>query len=260
MQLKKQKTTDNVEDIQKLLKYYQEILILKEQYDNAIIGRNAIANEIKTRILLINAILNNIGSIIHNLNINFMYAEYYLNDYEKALKILLRLANESDKNFILKKITIFSNASFESVPSDHKYEKVFSKVWIIGENDALHDIEDNDVYSAIDFNTILTDLLKKGFSLILLTDFCNERFLKPSINFSENIQVESISVGEIYSNVLFYLSDEHMKNIFNRFKTFISKNGADIMGMDENLLFDAICTIKIDSANLLVREKSKKDN
>lgn len=234
------KTEITADDIRKLAIYYQEILDLKEKYNSAIVGRKKIACEIREKLLLINKFLYYFDNRNKALDTEMEYAEAFISDCEKAMNLLLRLANENENKFLLKRFSTTSYASFEIMHGDREHKNICGNIWLIGEKEVLDKIDSNNYYYGSDFGQITNAILKNNHSLIILTDHYYENNVKPWNYDSRIIQKVDIKTSGMLGNISCYLYDDDLRIAVNKFLTFINQNGADIKGIDEDSLFDII--------------------
>lgn len=234
------KTEISADDIRDLAIYYQEILDLKEKYNSAIVGRKKIACEIRKKLLLINKFLYSFDNRNKALDTEMEYAEEFINDWEKAMELLLRLANEKEDKYLLKSFFSTDYVSFEIMHGDRSHETICGTILVIGEKEVLDKIDAKKYYYGSDFGKITNEILKNGHSLVILTNHYNENNVKPWNYDSRIIQKVDIKTSGEIGDISCYLYDDDLRKAVNKFLTFINQNGADIKGIDEDILFDII--------------------
>lgn len=259
-EIKKSEIT--ADDIREFAIYYQEILDLKDNYASVAIGRKEIANEIREKLSPLNTFLYYLTNRNKSLVAEFEYAEQSISDYEIAMRLLLRLANENGDDFTLKRFITTSFASFETQHGDREHEQVGGNVWVIGEKIVLDKVGEKEHYFGGDFGKVANDILQKGHSLVIMTDHYYENNVKPCTYDSNEIQRTNISVYGMSSDISCYLYDDNLRNAVNKFMAFINQNGADIKGIDENQLFDIMKTGNVSCDKNLSKKLNfvKKDN
>lgn len=238
--IKKSKIT--ADDVREFAMYYQEILDLKDKYASVAIGRKEIAKEIREKLSPLNTFLHYLINRNEGLDTEFEYAEQYISDYEMAIRLLLRLANENGDNFTLKRFVATSFASFETQHGDREHVQVGGNVWVIGEKIILDKVDEKEHYFGSDFGKIANSILQNGHSLVIMTDHIYENNVQPWTYDSNEIQRTNISVHGMLSDISCYLYNDNLRNAVNKFMAFINQNGADIKGIDENQLFDIMKT------------------
>lgn len=229
------------EDIRDFSEYYQEFLDLKQQYAKAITGRKEIANEIREKIIFIRDFLDILNQRMKSLDMKLQFSEECINnnEYEKVLNVILRLANKGMLNFTLKRFTISGKASFETQHGDREYGTTSGNIWVIGESNVLSKIAVEETYFRSDFRIVAEQMLKFGHSLVIFTDYLYEENVKPSC-VGKKVNQKDIKVSGSNGNISCYLCEDNLKDAVNSFQNFIDQNGADIYGMDEDSLFNAI--------------------
>lgn len=228
------------EDIQKFAICYQEIITLVSNYKNAISGRKEIAEDIRNRLEFINKFLYHLTGDINKLSSEFEYVERFISDYKMAMRLFLRLANVDSNNFILKKVSYTNLFSFERRYDDREPELTCDNVWIIGEKNALDNIDEEKIYFGSELASITNNILKQGHSLIVVTDSYYENNVKPWSYDCNKFQKINIGVSNLFSSISCYLYNDELKIAVNKFLKFIKENGADIKGIDEEELFNVI--------------------
>ncbi len=227
------------DDILKYAECYQEILNLQEKYQNTIIGRKKIAKEIREKLVPLDTFLYFLTNYNRKLDTEFQYAQYYVSDYQMALRILLKLANQNQENFSFKKFHATDLATFET-NYNKEDKKVSGNIWVIGEKKILDNIDEKKNYVGSSFGEIANNILRQKHSLIILTDHYYDKNVKPWEYDTEEIQEINISINGMYRDISCYLYEDNLKKAVNQFLTFIDKNGADIKGMNEEKLLAEI--------------------
>lgn len=249
-----EKSEITADDIREFANNYQEILDLTDNYASATIGRMDFASEIREKLAPLNTFLYYLTSRNKGLDTKFKYIGEFISDYEMAMRLLLRLANENEDNFTLKMFVATSLASFETQHGDREHEQISGNVWVIGEKIVLDKVDEKEYYFGSEFGKIANEILQKGHSLVIMTDHCYENNVKPWIYDANEIQRTNISVHGMLSDISCYLYDDNLRDAVNKFMTFIKRNGADIRDIDENQLFDIVKTGNVsDDKNIAKR-------
>ncbi len=244
-------------DIYEFAMYYQEVLDLKDSYVNTTIGRNAIASEIREKLVPLKTFLSFLTSSSTALDTRFESAAHFISDYEMAMRLLVRLANENGDNFVLKKFSATSSASFEKQHGDREQEQIGGNVWVIGEKCVLTDVDEKKDYFGSDFGKVASGIVQNEHSLVMLTDHCYANNVMPWYYPSE-VQRMDIQVDGMLSDISCYLYDDDLRGAVNKFMAFINQNGADIKGIDEERLFEIMKTGNINSDNHSAKTFQKK--
>jgi len=257
-----EKAQITVDDIQDFAKCYQEVLDSRISYMKATVGRKELASDIEERLSVLKSFLNYLTNSVIGLDNDLSYVQHYVSDYKMALRLLLRLANEKDDKFILKRFVVTDIVSFEKQHGDREYENISGNIWVIGEKAILDKIDDKEYYFGCEFKKVANDILKQGYSLVIMTDYNNLDNVIPSNYNYGNIQRVNIQVANMFSDMICYLYDDNLKRSVDKFESFINKNGADIKGIDENTLFDIVRKINVSSDKNLSEKLIlvKKDN
>ncbi len=235
-------------DIYEFAMYYQEVLDLKDSYVNAAIGRNAIANEIREKLIPMEAFLSFLTSNSKAIDARFESAAHFISDYGMAMRLLVRLANENGDNFVLKKFSVTGLASFERQHGDRAHEQIGGNIWVIGEKCVLAEVDAEKDYFGSEFGKVADRLVQNGHSLVILTDHCYVNNVMPW-HYPSEVQRTAVKVDGMFSDISCYLYDDDLRGAVNKFMTFINQNGADIKGIDEEQLFEIMKTGLINSDN-----------
>lgn len=241
-------------DICELAHIYQEILDLEKKYKQATLGRRQIAEEIKKKSKLIQRFLFYINSNLRHINEKYEYEENYINDFEKAIRIILKLANKEENKYSLVKLHIKDKATFEIIHGDREEISTDGIVLIITRKDVIDNIDDKMIYRAHEIGEITSQIFNQKISLIVLTDFYCDKLLKPNtFGNKPTLGEQKINADNLVGGISCYFFDNELLNAVNDFMTFIQKNGADIRDLNEDIIVQNINTPRNDK---LVRIKN----
>ena len=244
------------EDIFGLAKVYQEIITLEEQYKQTTLGRKQIAEEIRKKANIAQRFLFYFKSNLRHINEKYEYTQDYLNDYEKAIRVILKLVNKEEQKYSQVLLHIEDEVTFETTHGDREKIPVDGKVLIIAKKDVVDKLDNELVYRAYEVGLITNKIVSQQTSLIVLTDYHYDTLVKPNIfGHTPALGEEKINAYNISGDISCYFYDEDLLEAVNAFKNFIQKNGADIKDLDENKIVQNII-----SNNELIRTKKKNSN
>lgn len=223
-------------DIYELAHDYQEILDLEEKYKQATLGKKQIAEEIRKKIFFFNRFVSHLKGYMHSINQTYEYSQEIITDLEKAIRIILRLANQNTDSYSINSLKISGRRNFETIHGDKQSAELEGIVWIITNKEALKELDSNKIYPAHEISNITLNFLKKGYSLIIFTNYSYDSIVKPNL-FNTDLTEEKISTHDLNSGISCYLQADELSNALNIFLNYISENGADIKDLDENELY-----------------------
>lgn len=243
-ELQKMKITQ--EDMQELSVCMQKVKELEEKYNESIFDRQKIAFELKEELdslRLFTWLLNN--------RINGIYSKYerlsdkeypFVTDYELAMRLLLRLANSNEEKYIVKPFYSSDFLSQETKHGDRDFEITEGTTLIIGEKGVLDSIDNSKSYWGSELGKITYQLVKNGYSLIIGTNNYFDINVKPGSGLStfHNINVTEFDIRCCGPDLSCYLFDDELKTATEKLMKFITENGADIKGLNEDKLFEVI--------------------
>ncbi len=243
-ELQKMKITQ--EDMQELSVCMQKVKELEEKYNESILDRQKIAFELKEELdslRLFTWLLNN--------RINGIYSKYerlsdkeypFVTDYELAMRLLLRLANSNEEKYIVKPFYSSDFLSQETKHGDRDFEITEGTTLIIGEKGVLDSIDNSKSYCGSELGKITYQLVKNGYSLIIGTNNYFDINVKPGSGLStfHNINVTEFDIRCCGPDLSCYLFDDELKTATEKLMKFITENGADIKGLNEDKLFEVI--------------------
>ena len=240
------------EDIFGLAKVYQEIITLEEQYKQTTLGRKQIAEEIRKKVNIMQRFLFYLKSNLRHINEKYEYSQDYINDYEKAIRLILKLANKEENQYSQVLLHIEDEATFETIHGDREKLPAYNKAIIITKKEIVDNIDANRVYRAHEIGKLTEEIYKQQVSLIILTDYYHHSLVKPNtFNNNPTLGEEQIDADDVVGNISCYLFDDDLFDVISAFKNFIQQNGADIKDLDENEIIKNITA----STTKLVRTK-----
>lgn len=233
-------------DLQDVAAYYQDILNLETAYETATMGRKQLGQTIKKKLLSVQSFLHLLEIRNDQLVNHLSYAEQYINDYEMAIRVLLRMANDPSENFVLKQFQTldFASTHYEGQISTEECVCQHNTVWLIGKREVLDTVDNKKVSLGSDFGKVADDLLTKGTSLIVFTNHRLVSNVTPKHYDPKKIDHRDLMVKTTNGIDRFscYLCEDSLKDAVIQFTDFIEENGSDIKGIAEDALFNAIQT------------------
>lgn len=223
-------------DIMDFANSYEKLKKLLDSYSSSY-SRKQAANEIREKIAPIQTFLWIVKNKLLELDKMFEYLPHFVNDYEMAMNLLLRLANNGSNKYVLKKFHSSDCISFESEQSDIRD----GNIWIISQNDIIKNIPKKNYFS-YEFGIITTELVKAGFPIIILTDHHFPINILSSA-YCGRLERFSIKVSGFFSDITCFVYDDELMLAVTKFRAWLAQNGGDIKGLNEDILFDLIQNI-----------------
>jgi hypothetical protein len=232
---------DNTREISDIIKKVKE---LDKKYKDSIVGRKEICEVLISDL----SSLKDKVSVLYN-EVSRVRSDYefktgdYITDVKLALSLILRLANNKEEKYEIR--PFYSNCfiSPETKHGERNHELVGSSTLIIGEKTALDSLDCSKVYFGSDLGKETLKLVENGNSLIIVSnDYfsgCKPGYLLRTFT---PIVVDEFDIRGSGSkpDISCYLFDDELKVAVEKFLQFVSVNGYDIEGLDEDDLYEAI--------------------
>ena len=225
-----------LKDFEKGLTLFKEILELEEEYEKSTLNRLEFSRYIKRKINELSNFSHHLEMDMQSMNNDYSKMGYYISDYKKLLNILVRLANKDEEKYAVKEL-------HNSVDSNYGDVTLLGSKNVIENSDCLNSFEEDDLSSWV--NRMIDD----KESLIVVSDHYMEFNYKP-YNMNER-EVDSFNLlidREPVGSLTCYLFDGDLKDAVYSYLRFARDNGADIKGIDDDVLYKII----------LSNEKSRK--
>ena len=228
----------SIEDTWEIINGYQELQNLVKEYHLLSLNRKQKSEEIHKKACLLKSLNGILEGEISTIANDYRYTDF-ITDYDLALKTIISLANVENEEFGIKRFFANDFASFEIQHGDREYGEVNGNIWFIANNKLLDMIDNNKPYFGSSFSKVCNEILNKHYSLIVFTDHYFENNVKPSI-YNRSIECYSFRVKGMFSDISCYLYDDNLRDAVRMFAQFINENGADIKGINDDILFDNI--------------------
>lgn len=218
---------------------YREILNeineLHAKYPKTVLGRKDIIKEIKEKIKEIRKMTSVCNAELDDLERYYAYREYYVNDYNVVMSLLLRLLNSEEENFSLKEVT--TTGYYNTAGSEAN--KLFSKITFITQTSLCDKIDDH-LYYFDEFKTLANKYINDGYSMIIITSNLFEPSVKPKKSDVICDSVYDIRNSGLKGNITCYCNGTIVKEAIDKLIDFINVNGPDFSNIDEDTLFEII--------------------
>lgn len=241
------------DDITSAMSNYTEIKKLITLYDTSDLEKKKIAENITNKASILFTFLDVIKSNLIDMT------EYYrniqnksINDFQKMLNILLRLANQNGEKFSFKHlISTYKNYGYKYNNSNSTTFNP-NDYWIITSNDAINKyFDDSKEFSVEDLKNIATEIMKTTSLIVIPSSNIDSRDFLPTtatvtrfsidISLREDINYKPIDEESHYFSLYYVLHDDELSNSFKAFYDFIDENDViDIKNIDEDRLFELI--------------------
>ena len=226
------------EDIEEFYRLCCEVYRFEKIYDEVLLGRKEMANELNKKIDLLRQ-MNEV--ISKNLNLK---KEHYENvtknlriekdQYRKVLEVLKKLASNSSTKYDIRTIEYLTFETDERYGYRSSIEYT-GNLTILAEKEALSILDNKDINVTNKYGFLNDDVIKeiynKGFSMVLFgndRDTINE--LRLPFNYFKGLR----------SPLVFYLQDDELASAAKSFMNFIEDNGADLNNIKESDLIETI--------------------
>lgn len=220
---------------------------LKKEYLLAKKNRKKIYAEIVENINELRKIRQKCDCELYQLENEMKYLNYYINDYNLVMNIILRLANHYGHNYDMKKVIA---TDFVKI-SDDETEQIYGKTLIIANNEILDDIDDTKMYYYDELSNIVSRIVKNGNSVVIIAPNCFDGKVKPKDHFCKSVKKDLINSG-IMGNISCFLHDDELRKAVDRISEYIDINGPDFQNISEDMLYDLIIN---DEQQIIVKQK-----
>jgi len=156
-----------------------------------------------------------------------------VNDYQKALKIILEQANMNGKKYALREYHCGELGSAETVHGDRVPVRLQGSVWILGQKemfkrfDSWAKAKDAQV-SAEDYRNELTKTINEGFGVVVFTDYVYDWCVIPSSYSIKEAEITLFEVNSKVSDICCYTYEDELGKAVKIFKAYIKANGSNI--------------------------------
>ena len=235
------------EDIKVFFQALNRLFELEEEYNKCFKNRDSLGNKISDLASHLIILANKVKSKIENDADEYKASkDLFIRDFEKIMYILFNAQSSSD--FALKKIYVEGIGSFEIKHGTKETEQICGIVYIIGDSNALAELEDEKIYWESDIRSFTTKILESKKSLIIASNYYFETNLLPSTN-SSCLEING------NSTIYCYLKNDVMKKVVSRLLSYAEKNGNHINDIPEN---EILGNISVDQKKLKRKSNNKK--
>ena len=217
---------------------FTKIEKLKEIYQQGMVNRKELGKEILSRITRMKSMMNILVRVLNQNTVKYTYPDY-LSDFDKILQILLILANEKSNKYITKK---FYTEQFGLVEKKHgeKESGLFKgEIIVIGEKEVLESISNNKTYYGSSFGLIATNIVKKHYSLVIITNHYYENNVIPC-RYDVKAKLKQFKVAGLASNLYCYTYDDELGKAVDLLDNYVETYGGNIDNIDMEYLIDCI--------------------
>ena len=229
-----------------LQKELSEIRKLHQEYQNTITGRKQIIKEIRIKIDFIKSKTTVFNSELKELEDYYEYRGSYINDNELVMDLILRLANNYEDNYDMREVYVVDFINDGTIT-----KKITGKALVIATNETLTDYVDLKEYYYDELSALSTRLINKGNSMVMVTDNAFVGNVKPRYKDLKKINLIDIKISSILSNISCFLHGDALEKAVLKIARYISINGPDFSGIDEEDLFNTIVNFENNEKKLV---------
>ena len=230
---------------------FDEIRKLHQEYQNTTLGRKEIVKEIKKRINLIKRKTGIFNGELQDLEDYYLYRNHYINNYEQVMRLILRLANSLDDNYVMYEIN-----SIDFINEGDETRRIKGRALVIGKKDVLEDVSSQTDYYYDEFSALATRIINKGHSMVIVTYNMLTHNVKPHVKDLHKVNLVEIKNSGIIGNISCYLHDDNLKKAVKMLVKYIDINGPDFRNIDEDMLYELI----IENSKTESKTKKKTNN
>lgn len=223
------------EDMQQFASILENIRQLIDSYNNSY-NRKQIAAEIVEKIGPTKTFIWLLDNELKGIKNNFECSSNSVSDYEAALRLILRLANEQKKKYSLKAFTISDYVSQEIKFGDREVAESSGTAWVIAEDTVIGAIADKTYYGCELYNK-LNNITSAGYPLVVVTNHYYYSNVIPHF-YSSLLEKFTIKLAGVHGDLVCFLKDGALMDAVSKFRAWITQNGGDIKGLNEDRLFE----------------------
>ncbi len=227
-------------------KFHEIILRLKDldnDYLNDFQNRKKIIENIRQYITFIRGETKIFNYELEELESFYAYRDYYLDDYLKAMQLILMLANQDNDEYKL--IEVYA---CDTVELNGETKNLYGRTRIILPKEACQ-FFNRKIYNGNEISEICTSIIKLGYSIVITSYHYFNGKVKPKVE--SGITHIEIPHGGMIGNVSCYLHDDKLLNAVIQLNNQIDEYGPDFYNVDVETLYNII------NANMSNKTKRK---
>ena len=222
------------DELNEFVREYLLINELKDDYNEGIVNRKEVGNEILTRGEDLKRLMNIFEQSIFKGKYDYEYPDT-ISDCNKVFDLLLKLSNESNNKYILKKFCASDFGSFEKKHGDREFGMLDGEIWVVGKKEVLDCIDSAKPYYGSEFGILSTELVNDGHSMVMLTNHYYENNVMP-YSFAINSSFHKFSVKGLMNDLCCYTYDDELGEAVNKLKEYIDVYGGNVDNISINTL------------------------
>ena len=225
------------QDLEHFVNCLKDVQALTKSYSTSYTRKQA-AEEICKKITPIETFLWLTQDRLKGLKSSLEHSDEFVNDTYLAMGLILRLANTLGEQYVLKTLYTSDFCSQETKHGDKEYSKADGTIWIIGSKNIVETIKDK-MYYGSELSTELTNIVANGDELIVCT---NHYFVSNVVPFkySAKLEIFQIRTSGLTSDIKCYVRDGALQDAVTLFRSYITNNGGDISGLNQDKLYEII--------------------
>ena len=218
------------------IKEFMEINNLKDEYQKGDVNRKELGKEILDRVKKMKLMMDIFKRILNSNTNKYTYYNY-ISDYNKAMELLLKLANEKDNKYIMKRFYVEQIGSLETRQGNREKGMFKGEIRVIGEKDVLDMVDDSISYDGSSFGAITTSIVKKYHSLVAITNHYYETNVLPCWYDLRNTKRRKFNVNGFFSELYCYTYDDELGSAVDILDNYIEIYGGDMEELSIDTIF-----------------------
>ncbi len=221
---------------EELFAFAREYLLineLKKNYDNGVVNRKELGQEILTREKNLKNVMKILEIEMFSNNDKYLFSNNII-DHKKAFDLLLNLSNNGHKEYAL---NIFN---FEQlVPNSRNNTLSRGDVWILAEKEVLNYIKKLNFRSGLKFKELVENLINENRSLIIMSNIYYQNEILPDES-KLDVDKKNFKVNDLTSELCCYVHDDLLGNSVDKLKKYIDVYGGDLTNIPINTIVERV--------------------
>ena len=240
------------EQLLQFLDEYMLIKELKEKYNSKDCNRKEVGLEILERVGYLKSLLRIFSSDLLSDKTLYEFPEY-ITDYKTVLELLVKLANTAGNDYVLKEFKFDIPGIYDSLRSDEEKSVIHNGIWVIGEKEAIDQINDKKGTKPVVIQSKLARLINSGYSMILCTDYIYYWHILPSEYGLGQVKKTSFRANDLSGDISCYTYDDKLDYAVEKVFDYIRVYGGNVSGLTVDDIIDRINNIENEKPMTLSR-------
>ena len=242
------------EELLEFIKEYMLVKKLKDEYKKGEVNRKELGREILSRAKNLKVLMRVFEVDLLEDKAIYEWPDY-ISDYNKILEVLLRLANNGEREYILKE---FQAEEYGSLETKHGSRSgiVRGQVWTIGEKDVLDNVDNSEPYYGFAFRTLTTNIIKDNHSMIVISNHYYESNVLP-VEFRISATKKKFGVNGIVSDLCCYTYNDELGAAVEKLDNYIENYGGNVDNISVDTIIENINKIDEKEQKILTKAKYK---